>query len=53
MMRGWGNSGWQAQWMTAASVRFAALDLLRRRRAKGEITHPFFWAAFVAAGDWR
>jgi CHAT domain-containing protein/tetratricopeptide (TPR) repeat protein len=38
---------------TAASVRFAALDLLRRRRAKGEITHPFFWAAFVAAGDWR
>jgi len=22
-------------------------------RAKGLTTHPFYWAAFVAAGDWR
>ena len=23
------------------------------RRAAGQTTHPFYWAAFVAAGDWR
>jgi CHAT domain-containing protein len=27
--------------------------VLRDRRAKGLSTHPFYWAAFVAAGDWR
>ena len=21
--------------------------------ANGESTHPFYWASFVAAGDWR
>jgi CHAT domain-containing protein len=29
------------------------LTVLRARRAKGQSTHPFYWAAFVAAGDWR
>lgn len=38
---------------TAAAVREAGLSVLRDRRAKGLSTHPFFWAAFVAAGDWR
>ena len=38
---------------TADSVRAAALSVLRARRAKGQSTHPFYWAAFVAAGDWR
>jgi CHAT domain-containing protein/Tfp pilus assembly protein PilF len=38
---------------TAGSARAASLALLRDRRAKGASTHPFFWAAFVAAGDWR
>jgi CHAT domain-containing protein len=38
---------------TAASVRDAGLSVLRARRAKGQSTHPFYWAAFVAAGDWR
>jgi CHAT domain-containing protein/tetratricopeptide (TPR) repeat protein len=38
---------------TAESVRSAALDSLRSRRAKGRTTHPFFWGSFVAAGDWR
>jgi CHAT domain-containing protein/tetratricopeptide (TPR) repeat protein len=43
----------QDQLDTAASMRMAALSLLTERRAKGLSTHPFFWAAFVAAGDWR
>jgi len=54
------------QWMTAlyrhrlvegkstmASVQDASLELLRQRRARGESTHPFYWAGFIAAGDWR
>ncbi len=28
-------------------------DELSRRRRAGESTHPFHWAGFVAAGDWR
>jgi CHAT domain-containing protein/tetratricopeptide (TPR) repeat protein len=38
---------------TANAVRDASLALLHQRRAKGLSTHPFHWAAFVAAGDWR
>jgi CHAT domain-containing protein len=38
---------------TAEAVRHASLTVLRDRRARGESTHPFFWASFVAAGDWR
>jgi CHAT domain-containing protein len=38
---------------TADSVHAASLDLLRERRARGQGTHPFYWAGFVAAGDWR
>ena len=38
---------------TAAAVREAGLSVLRARRARGQSTHPFYWAAFVAAGDWR
>jgi CHAT domain-containing protein len=38
---------------TAESVRAASLEVLRSRREKGQGTHPFFWAGFVAAGDWR
>ena len=30
-----------------------ASSVLRERRATGLSTHPFYWAAFVAAGDWR
>ncbi len=54
------------QWMTALydlrlnrgrdsarSVRDAARRVLKARRKRGESTHPFYWAAFVAAGDWR
>ncbi len=38
---------------TADAVRNASLTLLRERQQKGLSTHPFYWAAFVAAGDWR
>lgn len=38
---------------TAEAVRHASLVVLRERRAKGLSTHPFYWAGFVAAGDWR
>lgn len=38
---------------TAESVRHASLVLLRARREDGRSTHPFFWGAFIAAGDWR
>jgi CHAT domain-containing protein len=38
---------------TADAVRNASLQVLQARRARGLSTHPFYWAAFVAAGDWR
>ena len=38
---------------TADSVRAASIAILTQRRAAHLSTHPFYWAAFVAAGDWR
>jgi tetratricopeptide (TPR) repeat protein len=38
---------------TAEAVRRANLDVLNRRREEGQSTHPYYWGAFVAAGDWR
>jgi len=38
---------------TIRAVRDASVALLADRRAKKQSTHPFHWAAFVAAGDWR
>ena len=38
---------------TVDAVRGASLGVLQQRRTKGLSTHPFYWAAFVAAGDWR
>jgi CHAT domain-containing protein/tetratricopeptide (TPR) repeat protein len=38
---------------TAGAVHEATLGLLRDRRSRGQSTHPFYWAAFVAAGNWR
>ena len=38
---------------TADSVRSASLEILARRRARGQSTHPFYWAGFIAVGDWR
>jgi CHAT domain-containing protein/Tfp pilus assembly protein PilF len=38
---------------TVEAVRQASLDVLRRRRNRGQTTHPLYWAGFVAVGDWR
>jgi len=38
---------------TAESVRAASLQILRQRRAQHRSTHPFYWGAFIAAGDWH
>jgi CHAT domain-containing protein/tetratricopeptide (TPR) repeat protein len=38
---------------TADSVHWASLTLLEERRSSGSSTHPFFWAGFIASGDWR
>ena len=38
---------------TAEAVHAATVAMLRDRRVKGLSTAPFYWAAFVAAGDWR
>ncbi len=38
---------------TAEAVRQASVSRLKARRSAGESTHPFYWAGFVAVGDWR
>ena len=38
---------------TAESVREASLEVLRELRKKNKSTHPFYWAGFVASGDWK
>jgi len=38
---------------TTDAVRAASINTLRRRRAAGLSTHPYYWAPFVAVGDWR
>jgi CHAT domain-containing protein/tetratricopeptide (TPR) repeat protein len=38
---------------TVEAVRAAGLTLLETRRSEGKSTHPFYWGAFIAAGDWR
>lgn len=38
---------------TVDAVADANLAVLASRRERGESLHPFYWAGFVAAGDWR
>jgi CHAT domain-containing protein len=38
---------------TAEAVRAASLAVLADRRQRHVSTNPFYWAGFVAAGDWR
>jgi CHAT domain-containing protein len=38
---------------TADAARAASVATIRQRRMTGRSTHPFYWAAFVASGDWR
>jgi CHAT domain-containing protein len=53
------------RWMTAfygrvlagkpvhEAAREASLENLAAQRVAGLSTHPYLWAGFVAAGDWR
>ena len=38
---------------TTESVHRASLHTWERLRNEGRPTHPFFWAPFIATGDWR
>jgi len=38
---------------TIDSMRDANRAMLDARRAAGQTTHPYYWAGFVATGDWR
>jgi len=38
---------------TAASMAAAQRSVLAARRTRGDSTHPYYWAAFTATGDWR
>jgi len=38
---------------SADAMREAGRQVLAGRRRSGRSAHPFYWAAFVAAGDWR
>jgi CHAT domain-containing protein/Tfp pilus assembly protein PilF len=38
---------------TSRAVREASLSVIDQRRMAGQSTHPFYWAAFVPAGDWH
>ena len=38
---------------SAEAVRAAGLAVIEQRREAGESAHPFYWAAFVAAGRWQ
>jgi CHAT domain-containing protein/Tfp pilus assembly protein PilF len=38
---------------TAEALQRASLNVLESRRSAGQSTHPFYWGAFVASGDWR
>src|SRR5262249_35486617 len=54
--RDWMRSFYTA-WLAGSSVdeatRTAMRSALAERRARGASTHPFFWGAFIALGDWR
>ena len=38
---------------TADAIHAATQRVIETRRRNGQSVHPFYWAAFVAAGDWR
>jgi CHAT domain-containing protein/Tfp pilus assembly protein PilF len=38
---------------TIDAVRRASVEMINTRRRRGRSTHPFYWGAFMAAGDWR
>jgi len=38
---------------TAMAVTAASMQMLRERRARARSSSPFYWAGFVASGDWK
>jgi CHAT domain-containing protein len=38
---------------TDQALRQAMLVILKERRAERRSTHPFYWGAFLAVGDWK
>ncbi len=52
-MRGLYEARFRRDRATIDAVRDASLGVLRYLRAQGRSTHPFYWAAFVAVGDWN
>jgi CHAT domain-containing protein/tetratricopeptide (TPR) repeat protein len=38
---------------TIDAVHAADAHIIDQRRSQGRSIHPYYWAAFVAAGDWR
>ena len=38
---------------TITAVHQATLHALNHAREDGGLGHPFYWASFVAAGDWE
>jgi CHAT domain-containing protein/tetratricopeptide (TPR) repeat protein len=55
--RQWMNALYHARFgaglPTAKAVREACSQALEERRKRKQSTHPFYWAAFIAVGDWR
>jgi CHAT domain-containing protein len=55
--REWMRRVYEARWRdgtaTYEAVRDATLQVLADRRATGQSVHPFYWAGFIAVGDWR
>jgi CHAT domain-containing protein/tetratricopeptide (TPR) repeat protein len=47
------HAGLDQQKSTIEAMRSADLKVLNGRRAKGLDPHPFYWAGFIASGDWR
>ncbi|MBD3235449.1 MAG: CHAT domain-containing protein [Candidatus Eisenbacteria bacterium] len=47
------EAGLQRDRSACEAVRAASRRVLRERRQRGLSTHPFYWAPFVATGDWR
>ena len=38
---------------TPSALQQAQRQVLAARRAAGESDHPWYWAGFIALGDWR
>jgi len=52
-MRALYEGRFQKRLTTADAVHAASVAVLEDRRAKGQSTNPFYWAAFVAVGSWK